>query len=143
DDVPPPPRLYRPACPKRTSYPHAVAHSPAHQRMSSLPHSKHRVDQAVVQRWVATDGDWQLAYSEHPQHAELSGLEQASVDFVLGLERQGKCVRRLLGHLSYRVRLGKHRVGCDCRRHDHHLTAYTSSNCRRVASSLCSMIWAK
>ena len=70
------------------------------------------------------------------------GWNERLLDCTLGLEPQGKCVRRLLGHRSYRVRLRKHRVGCDCGRHDYRLTAYTSSNCKRVASSRCSMIWA-
>src|ERR1017187_5919858 len=111
--------------------------------MSSLSDRTHRVDQAIMQRWVATDGDWQFANSEHPEHAELSGLEDTGVDCLLGLESQGKSVWRLFGHRSHQVRRRKHRVGCDCCRHKRHFTAYTSSNCKRVASSRCSMIWAK
>src|SRR5208283_1315687 len=37
DDVPPARCLHWPACPKRTSHTHRVAHSPVHQRMSGLP----------------------------------------------------------------------------------------------------------
>src|SRR5208283_5931116 len=38
DDVPSARSLYGPACPEWTSYTHAVAHFPIHQRMSSLAH---------------------------------------------------------------------------------------------------------
>ncbi len=115
--------LHRPAFSKWTSYANGVPHSPAYQHLGCLTDGAHGVHQMVVVGGVAADGNWDLADTEYPQHAELSWVEPVGIHSIRSLQRQGKSIGGLFEHLLNGIRLREHRLDGGCHDRSHRPTA--------------------